>query len=535
MSICGRPSHARLRSVAVLGLAALMQGCTTTPITPFSTAASMLVEVEVYKGPLTKTLEGQVGELLAISREAVDLLEVYLTQSRLQWNVRCRSMPPTIECKYLDEMNKRGKAVQNAIAAYIGSSSDSAEAKAIKKDVVEGDKSERRKLVINATEAATRLKVEAFYWAEVQIPDFPPDRDIRRLIVGFTNLASELSNQISSRIDALAKQMDDGTNRVEREALPVSDYLKSAGPTDFLHLFDWYRAVVPDAPGEAAQSDLTPEDRVRLAKRLFADHFWTKINEVHASGQGEVRMALIKDDIGNWNLKSFDNDPEQLLNAYRELTSAGIEAAIRLAQNVGTGGSAAGLEMLSQFARGRVGSPTLLTADRLSSLRQRAVADLASVRNRLRTDQPALVQEETSAKAELDALPEKVRTARESYDKAQKDRFKAEEELKLARSIGAPNLTPREQEVVSKRADEDEKQRALRTFEAEQEQARGKHAAAQRKHLDYVTARMNEAKTAVAVHARVIEGLKEIQTVPAGGKTLVPPLPNVNSPTSFPR
>ena len=73
---------------------------------------------------------------------------------------------------------------------------------------------------------------------------------------------------------------------------------------------------------------------MRLAKRLFADHFWTKINEVHASGQGEVRMALIKDDIGNWNLKSFDNDPEQLLNAYRELTSAGIEAAIRLAQNV---------------------------------------------------------------------------------------------------------------------------------------------------------------------------------------------------------
>jgi hypothetical protein len=53
-------------------------------------------------------------------------------------------------------------------------------------------------------------------------------------------------------------------------------------------------------------------------------------------------MALIKDDVGNWNLKSFDNDPEQLLRAYTDFAKVAIKKAAEIAQDISTSGASAG-------------------------------------------------------------------------------------------------------------------------------------------------------------------------------------------------
>jgi len=64
-----------------------------------------------------------------------------------------------------------------------------------------------------------------------------------------------------------------------------------------------------------------------------ADNYWSRINSVSASGLGEFRMALIKDDIGNWNLKSFDSDAGDLLRAYKDASVALINKAVTLAKD----------------------------------------------------------------------------------------------------------------------------------------------------------------------------------------------------------
>ena len=500
----------------------------------------MLVEVEVYKGPLTKTPAVQLGEVQAVLHEAEKLLEGYLGQTRNFWNRRCLGLEQ-YDCMILDSMLNRGESVQKALTAFrreyerdartllqLGLAANGADRSKAAADELKRRQA-MRNLIVQATDVATRLKIEAFYWAEVQIPDFPQDLEIRAYLVGFTNLSSELSNQLASRVDVLSKQFDD-VEPLHRQVLPVSDYLKSAGPTDFLHLYDWYRAVSPDGSAESAQSNLTPEDRVRLAKRLFADHFWTKINEVHASGQGEVRMALIKDDIGNWNLKSFDNDPEQLLKAYRDLASAGIQGAIDLARNISTGGSAAGIEMLSQFARGKVGAAPFITADRLNSIRTRAVADLASLRDRVRSEQPALKDAEDKAKKAMDDERPKMTDARKEHEVALDARLKAEAALR-----GAPanaNVADLRGQVDAALATENAKRDGAREAAKRYDELRTAHAEARTKHLEYTRSAIKEAKDIVSIHSRVVDGLKEIQVTPTSTKPLASSLPNL--PTGLP-
>ena len=63
-----------------------------------------------------------------------------------------------------------------------------------------------------------------------------------------------------------------------------------------------------------------------MIERLVTDTHWSKVNSVFAAGQGNVRMAFIKDDIGNWNLKSFANDPTELVNAYKNAGLAALKA-----------------------------------------------------------------------------------------------------------------------------------------------------------------------------------------------------------------
>ena len=187
----------------------------------------------------------------------------------------------------------------------------------------------REHVVRRIGDLGMKLKAKAFYWAEIHTALAPCCRDVRIAMAGFANLTSELSNHLESRADALQWQLDEeyGTNA---RLLPLSIYLRDAQPTDFLNLYTWNRAadwaLLPDMfwhPWNAFSSDETA-DRVRVIERLFADHNWGKINTAYGSGQGNFAMALVKDEIGNWSLKSFEADPSKLVEAYTDLTLAAL-------------------------------------------------------------------------------------------------------------------------------------------------------------------------------------------------------------------
>ena len=459
----------------VAGFAAVLGGC--------STAGSMLVEVDVYKGPLGKTKSVQLGEVAAIFQEAVPMLEFH---EGLVGKYDCTNNPDPSGCQLLGNITSRSASVRCDMVRFISSLVNTVPGLSVRPKDLEscsiagngGSGKEMKQWAEDATRIATRLKVDAFYFAEAQIGMFPNDPVARYTLVGFINVMSELSNQIASRTDTLIKQAD---QKVEGKDLPLSDHLKDAGPTDFLYLFDWYQATLPDKLSEG-DDKLLPPDRARLARRLFSDHYWTRINSVYASGQGKVGMALIKDDIGNWNLKSFDNDPTELLAAYRQLTLAGIEGAITLGKNISTGGSAAGLDVLSQFARGRVGSAQAATASsaRIDSMRARAVSDLEEVLAAAKSKEAdELARAEAGAQLRLNDATARVSKLRVDLQRATGNHAQIQQALDEAL----------EKEV----------------------QAQAELSTAQQKHRAFMADLFAQARKALEIHRRVIDGLKEMQ------------------------
>jgi hypothetical protein len=149
-----------------------------------------------------------------------------------------------------------------------------------------------------------------------------PNRARQELLPQFQHLTAYYADLLETRVDLLAKQKGvDGLEAIPFDELPTADYLRDASAAESLGLFDWYNTSKtqpsPGGPHTVLGLGLSPdritvEDRIRAAKTLFAGRYWSQVNEVFASGQGEVRIALIKDDISNWNLV-VDSNPEELL------------------------------------------------------------------------------------------------------------------------------------------------------------------------------------------------------------------------------
>lgn len=514
----------RLASAAVAAAALLaLSGCQA--VGGLATAASMLVEVDVYKGPLGKSKTVQLGELVAVFDEAEVLLTRFIDVGR----VVADGLPMGMDRQQLVAAIGRAVDIRNQVAVGFRDGQGSREEglaslnhaasvrlrlqPASSTAIAEAD-GKLARATVEATRIATTLKVEAFYWAESQIGGLPTDARMRSLLVGYINLASELANQIASRTDTLDKQLDG----LSGSQLALSDHLKDAGPTEFLRLYEWYDATLPDQQ-TWGPNRLSPQDRARLAQRLFADHYWTRINQVHASGQGKVRMALVKDDIGNWNLKSFDNDPEELLDAYRKLSLAGLEAGIRVARTLGTGGSAAGVELASQFARGRLGSTdtAMASSTRIDALRQRATADLEALRATVTTEAPALKDKEAAALKEL-TDKQSVTTARASaYKLATDGRVEVERQVQSARllNVSVPVLNKLEADLDASYKAEESRRIDFGKAQDDERLAQASFDTAQKAHRDFVRGIFVDAKKAIEIHRRVIDGLKEVGTTPS--------------------
>lgn len=215
---------------------------------------------------------------------------------------------------------------------------------------------------------------------------------------------------MSSRVAVLRKELADTDSFTKprdgdiRGLLPTSDYLRGAGYSDFVHLYDWLGAVGPGQPGK-----LDTRARIRMAERLSNDYYWEKVNEVYASGQGDVSMAFVKDAIGNWNLKSFSNDPSKLLAGYRKAADAGLKTAAKLAARAATGDASAALDKISaakeaaSFARQAAGGNTAPTdTPDLAGMRARIVA-------RIEARRKIFAERETRASADAAEIAEEIK------------------------------------------------------------------------------------------------------------------------------
>jgi hypothetical protein len=447
-------------------------------LSTFSTASSIRVEVEVYKGPLSKDTTTQWGELTGLINESSQafqsfndsLVSVAAYEGYLQRTPRSNDPSKGNSCSS-DDCNHPDLEVNPnmPITEYKGRDTRVVESKSyrssssekglkwcsgeklhdslhhsispsnftgcmmlaqmyndVRKMITKANKlqsditnytppkidsnittTEKQKvegIVRSVAEYSMQLKAKAFYWAEAHVPSAPPKRSIRIIMAGIANAASEYSNQLESHSDALMLQFE--TNRKD---LPLSVFLRNTEPTNFLNLYTWNRATAPALltdmifhPIDAFSSEET-SDRVRTIERLFADYNWAKINSVYASGEGEFRAALIKDDIGNWNLKSFDNDPTEVLDAYKDATLAAIKAAASAAASstgVSVGATAMGLakKLTDQSLVGNSGA----NANPLSvtKLRKRLINRLTKLKDEAKIKEDALANQQATTQSD---------------------------------------------------------------------------------------------------------------------------------------
>lgn len=207
--------------------------------------------------------------------------------------------------------------------------------------------------------ASQQFKLKASLWSEANVPYASESVHVRKVQITLTTMLGTYADRMGSKADTLLKQVRGN----DRQELALSVSLRETNPPAYLKQFVWYYAG-GDSVMQDLQASRTEETRARVrgVERLYADENWSNVNTVYASGQGTVRMALIKDDIGNWNLKSFDSDPSKLLDAYKNVGLAGVKVATDLAIKAGTGagGAAAAtqaLEMAKKFALGAANVP----------------------------------------------------------------------------------------------------------------------------------------------------------------------------------
>lgn len=488
-----------------------LSGCTAAGI---SGAGQMRVDVEVYKGPLSKEPEVQLGELSGVINEtsvAVDrfrsfidryagelgcwdvlaagntyvsneisgrvtkkTLPVCLTLGDLRADVddlRALTCSPeyyqsfvysTVEGRDLSAsemqagmtkkedskaefacLRRDAKLVHDELVKALNPLSNSAssssttfkvadvpdaqaEAKfsALYKKIAQG-----LTLVLSETaEVATQLKVKAANWAGIHLTSASADDETRRLATSFQILAAEYSNQLSSRADTLLKQLALYGN--DRQALPLSVHLRDASPTEFVSLALWNYAIDGPVGGESGLGSYK-ENRLQVFKSLYEDANWSRINTVTAVGRGDVSMAFVKDEIGNWSLKQFSNDPTQLLDAYKDLGIAAIGKATSIISGIATGGgSAAAGEALSagqalskaasDFALGgNSAPPPTIAGANLDQLRTEMVGELRQIRDTLAAREQALTTEVPAARTAMETAATDLTTAQSTLQQDQ--------------------------------------------------------------------------------------------------------------------
>lgn len=360
-------------------------------------SASMRIEVEVYKGPLSKEPLIQWYDLIGFLKEVehgldsidgfIDLVTEMQAYPGMNDNEggknRSNKEPDVYKLSgdlttWCSELSPYTKFLININFPINLTYNDCLTLKRLKEDLKflhETVKNINAKIgtnsPINKQEASNILQDIAAIAGELRKIGFrkavggtaiqPSSLGVRIALVHFSAAVSEFGNQLHAKADALLKQIaDEGHDRRE---LPLSVLISDTEATDFVHLYDLWDANYQSIYSFLKNFPLIPfagntlpiETRLKTLDRLFGDHNWSKVNTVYASGWGKVKMALIKDDIGNWNLKSFDSDPEELLQAYGDLAKSVLAKAAELAgdltANAATGGGTTAIKQLLKVAQ----------------------------------------------------------------------------------------------------------------------------------------------------------------------------------------
>ncbi|MBF0295766.1 MAG: hypothetical protein HQL96_11305 [Magnetococcales bacterium] len=164
---------------------------------------------------------------------------------------------------------------------------------------------------------ATRMKLIAGNLVHIMIPYVSNDDALRKTHVASINAAGEYGNLLEARTKSLMARL----KGVGRKHMQTSHYLDGSEASIFPDFYTWYEVIQPG---------IYDTGRVKAYERVFSDHHWARLNTVYASGQGKTQMAFIRDETGNWDLKSFSSDPTELLAAYKNATIAGINTAATL-------------------------------------------------------------------------------------------------------------------------------------------------------------------------------------------------------------
>ncbi|MBF0162443.1 MAG: hypothetical protein HQL88_09150 [Magnetococcales bacterium] len=327
-------------------------------------AASMRVDVDVYKGPLSKNINLQWGELLGVVIEAE---EGFIRHCRNYGLTACSehespSAIPSIGCaenssgsiiknrtnapyknfkmsEHLDKSAERlihesAENFQKDLHALQSTllCTDSTDSTDSDEEKAEKALARKKAALVEAGALAVQMKTVATQLAGYFLmDDFP---EMHGKISAFSHMTDEYATQIYARTSALSLQeLDD----VHRTQVPLSILVGDARATDFANLYAW---------SDPSISEDKRADPVRMFERLYADHYWSNINTVHATGLDKTQIAFVRDELGNWDLKSFASDPSELVNAYRKMALTGITAATdAIAAYMTAGASAAGKDV----------------------------------------------------------------------------------------------------------------------------------------------------------------------------------------------
>jgi len=315
--------------------------------------ASMRVEVEVYKGPLSKTPQVQWGELEGLLKNinvAFTFFHRAVGKSKDYEACRRAGLEPLYkmpECAPLDEMSDASvtyRDITHKILDEIARLNAAGGLEIPSHCDEEANKTgctltlnKIRKQLTSISSLAMSLKTQAIRDAFFQNSWRPKDPTLRTAATNYVNLLSESSNQLASRADALIKQLEG----VEARQLAQSVFLRDSAPTSQVNMYVWDWAMAEALPQDRDNVRDERYSRVRAIERHFSDYYWSNINTVFATGHGDVGMALVKDDIGNWNLKNFTNDPSEILDTYKKAGLALVQTAVKLAADTSTGGATA--------------------------------------------------------------------------------------------------------------------------------------------------------------------------------------------------
>ncbi len=264
---------------------------------------------------------------------------------------------------------------------------------------------EKAKFYTQVLEIAARMAARAEFWATRDAAISPQDARVRVALGTFAENAARYARQIVSRTDALLKQ-----DRFKAELLPTSVYLRDSTTTSYLDTLSHSDSAVKDNQTRK----LTVEERIRIVEEVVDDTYWSKVNTVFAAGQGDVNKAFIRDEVGNWNLKNFSNDPSELLDAYKDAGLAVLEGIKKVATS--EAGAAPGLLALADSLTLGTASPST-TKTAVTGLHENVVEHIQQIGQGQQQRYSDLLSKKSKVDSELQTAKVELKSARTAEDK----------------------------------------------------------------------------------------------------------------------